>query len=279
MRTRKQPPKAGPRPGKTAVPTALSDAATDPERARIAEGTADQPGRWWSFGPYVSERAWGTVREDYSAEGRAWEYFPHDHSRSRAYRWSEDGLAGICDAEQRLCFALAFWNGRDPILKERIFGLTGNEGNHGEDAKEYWWYVDATPTASWLRWRYHYPQDTFPYDTLVSENRGRAGLGDGFTVELPTGSGRHVDLGTVADDVERRLLRLFLSDETGRRPIWASCELFQQDAAWRDELLFHEYFHGETGEGLGASHQTGWTALAAALVADRGRRVHRQNKP
>ena len=157
----------------TAVPPSLSDAATDPERARIAEGTADQPGRWWSFGPYVSERAWGTVREDYSAEGRAWEYFPHDHSRSRAYRWSEDGLGGICDAEQRLCFALAFWNGRDPILKERIFGLTGNEGNHGEDAKEYWWYVDATPTASWLRWRYHYPQDAFPYATLVSENRRR----------------------------------------------------------------------------------------------------------
>jgi hypothetical protein len=121
----------------------------------------------------VSERAWGTVREDYSADGRAWDYFPHDHARSRAYRWSEDGLAGVCDVEQRLCFALAFWNGRDPILKERIFGLTGPEGNHGEDAKEYWWYVDATPTASWLRWRYHYPHDAFPYATLVSEGRRR----------------------------------------------------------------------------------------------------------
>ena len=140
----------------TAVPPSLSGAATDPERARIAEGTADRPGTWWSFGPYVSERAWSTVREDYSAGGSAWEYFPHDHARSRAYRWSEDGLAGICDSEQRLCFALALWNGRDPILKEGIFGLTGNEGNHAEDAKEYWWYVDPTPTASWLRWRYHY---------------------------------------------------------------------------------------------------------------------------
>ena len=157
----------------TTVAPPVAHVATDPERVRIAEGTADQPGRWWAFGPYVSERAWGTVREDYSAEGRAWDYFPHDHARSRAYRWSEDGLAGMCDLEQRLCFALAFWNGRDPILKERIFGLTGPEGNHGEDAKEYWWYVDATPTASWLRWRYHYPHDAFPYDTLAAEARRR----------------------------------------------------------------------------------------------------------
>jgi hypothetical protein len=121
----------------------------------------------------MSERAWGTVREDYSADGRAWDSFPHDHARSRAYRWSEDGLAGMCDVEQSLCFALSFWNGRDPILKERIFGLTSTEGNHGEDAKEYWWYVDATPSASWLRWRYYYPHDAFPYATLVSEGRRR----------------------------------------------------------------------------------------------------------
>src|SRR5437899_8017067 len=157
----------------TTIASSVARAATDPERARIAEGTADQPGRWWAFGPYVSERAWGTVREDYSADGRAWEYLPHDHARSRTYRWSEDGLAGMCDVEQRLCFALAFWNGRDPILKERIFGLTGPEGNHGEDAKEYWWYVDATPSHSYLRWRYHYPQAAFPYDDLVAENARR----------------------------------------------------------------------------------------------------------
>ena len=113
------------------------------------------------------------MREDDSANGTPWEYFPYEHARSRAYRWSEDGLAGICDIEQRMCFALAFWNGRDPTLKERIFGLTGNEGNHSEDAKEYWWYVDGTPTASWLRWRYHYPQAEFPYARLREENAKR----------------------------------------------------------------------------------------------------------
>ena len=110
------------------------------------------------------------MREDYSADGDAWRYFPFDHAHSRAYRWSEDGLAGLCDREQRLCFALSFWNGRDPILKERIFGLSGPEGNHGEDAKEYWWSLDATPTYSWLRWRYHYPQAEFPYERLRQEN-------------------------------------------------------------------------------------------------------------
>jgi Glycosyl hydrolase family 63 C-terminal domain len=129
---------------------------------------------WRHWGPYLSERAWGTVREDYSAGGDAWDSFPHDDARSRAYRWSEDGLGGICDDRQILCFALAFWNGRDPILKERIFGLTGTEGNHGEDAKEYWWYLDSTPTHSWMRWRYMYPQAEFPYARLVEENRSRS---------------------------------------------------------------------------------------------------------
>jgi hypothetical protein len=132
---------------------------------------------WRRWGPYLSERAWGTVREDYSPDGDAWDYFPHDHARSRAYRWSEDGLAGISDDRQILCFGLAFWNGRDPILKERIFGLTGPEGNHGEDAKEYWWYLDSTPTHSFMRWRYMYPQAEFPYARLVAENRAR-GKGD-----------------------------------------------------------------------------------------------------
>ncbi len=128
---------------------------------------------WRRWGPYLAERAWGTVREDYSADGDAWTYFPHDHARSRAYRWSEDGLAGICDDRQELCFALAFWNGRDPILKERVFGLSGHEGNHGEDAKEYWFFLDSTPTHSWMRWRYHYPQAEFPYARLVDENARR----------------------------------------------------------------------------------------------------------
>ena len=128
---------------------------------------------WRAWGPYLSDRAWGTVREDYSEHGTAWEYFPHDHARSRAYRWNEDGLGGISDSHQRLCFGWAFWNGRDPILKERIFGLTGNEGNHGEDAKEYWWYLDSTPTHSFMRWRYWYPQAEFPYSELLDENRSR----------------------------------------------------------------------------------------------------------
>jgi hypothetical protein len=131
---------------------------------------------WRHWGPYLSERAWGTVREDYSPGGTAWDYFPHDHARSRAYRWNEDGLGGVCDDRQTLCFALAFWNGHDPILKERIFGLTGPEGNHGEDAKEYWWYLDSTPTHSFMRWRYMYPHTAFPYDRLVAENRARGRL-------------------------------------------------------------------------------------------------------
>jgi hypothetical protein len=129
--------------------------------------------QWRRWGPYLSERAWGTVREDYSADGDAWSSFPHDHARSRAYRWSEDGLGGICDDRQLLCLAFAFWNGRDRILKERVFGLTGHEGNHGEDAKEYWWYLDSTPTHSWMRWRYVYPQGAFPYDELLTENARR----------------------------------------------------------------------------------------------------------
>jgi hypothetical protein len=142
--------------------------------ARLGEPRTGSTCDWKSIGPYLSERAWGTVREDYSANGDAWGSFPFDHARSRAYRWSEDGLAGICDRAQRLCFALSFWNGRDPILKERIFGLAGPEGNHGEDGKDYWWYLDATPTASWLSWRYHYPQSEFPYARLRQENAQRS---------------------------------------------------------------------------------------------------------
>jgi len=141
-------------------------------------------GRAW--GPYLAERAWGTVREDYSADGDAWAYLPFDHARSRAFRWSEDGLAGWSDLSQRLCLAFAFWNGCDPILKERVFGLSNTEGNHGEDAKDYWWYLDATPDASWLRWRYHYPQAAFPYDELRAEN-ARRGRDDSEYELLDTG--------------------------------------------------------------------------------------------
>lgn len=128
---------------------------------------------WLSWGPYLSERQWGTVREDYSAGGNAWDYFSHDQARSRAYRWGEDGLAGISDPEQKLCFAIALWNGRDPILKERLFGLTNGEGNHGEDVKEYYFYVDNTPTHSYMKWLYKYPQNPFPYQNLVQENARR----------------------------------------------------------------------------------------------------------
>jgi Glycosyl hydrolase family 63 C-terminal domain len=128
---------------------------------------------WKRWGPYVSERAWGTVREDYSPHGTAWDYLPHDHARSKAYRWGEDGLAGICDRHQQLCFALALWNGQDPILKERLFGLTGPEGNHGEDVKEYYYYLDNTPTHSYMHYLYKYPQHAFPYTQLVEENRRR----------------------------------------------------------------------------------------------------------
>jgi hypothetical protein len=131
------------------------------------------PQVWRKWGPYLSERQWGTVREDYSADGSAWEYFPHDHARSRAYRWGEDGIGGICDETQQLCFALAMWNGRDPILKERLFGLTGPEGNHGEDSKELYFYLDATPSHSYLKMLYKYPQAEYPYARLVDENRRR----------------------------------------------------------------------------------------------------------
>jgi len=145
-----------------------------PERVRIEED-AQREKNWKRWGPYLSERQWGTVREDYSADGDVWAYFTHEHARSRAYRWGEDGLLGICDRECRLCFAIALWNGRDPFLKERLFGLTGPEGNHGEDVKECYFYLDSTPTHSWMRALYKYPQAEFPYERLRAENarRGR----------------------------------------------------------------------------------------------------------
>ena len=148
------------------------------EKERIIH--SDATSSWKKWGPYVSDRQWGTVREDYSKDGSAWEYFPHDMARSRAYRWSEDGIGGISDDQQHLCFALAFWNYKDPIIKERFFGLTGNEGNHGEDVKEYYYYQDSTPTHSYMRMMYRYPHDEFPYDQLVSENKRRSREDDEF---------------------------------------------------------------------------------------------------
>jgi Mannosylglycerate hydrolase MGH1-like glycoside hydrolase domain len=145
------------------------------EDDRLA-ASAEREAHWKRWGPYLSERQWGTVREDYSANGDAWNYFPHDHARSRVYRWGEDGISGICDRHQHICFALALWNEKDPILKERLFGLTNREGNHGEDVKEYYYYLDATPTGSYLKYLYKYPQAEFPYDQLVAVNGKRTKL-------------------------------------------------------------------------------------------------------
>src|SRR6478609_4580095 len=136
------------------------------EQKRLEEANQKQV-PWKQWGPYLSERQWGTVREDYSQNGDAWNYLTHEQSRSRAYRWGEDGIAGFSDEDLTLCFALALWNGRDPNLKERLFGLTNSEGNHGEDVKEYYFYLDATPSSAWLKWRYHYPHATYPYEDLV----------------------------------------------------------------------------------------------------------------
>jgi hypothetical protein len=174
-------------------PDKLPDTA---EHRRLAEATGRaeddlfHANPWYEWGPYLSERAWGTVREDYSENGDAWSSFPHDHARSRAYRWNEDGMAGLSDIHHELCLGLSLWNGADPILKERMFGLTGPQGNHGEDAKEYWWYLEGLPSHALLRWRYHYPQAAFPYQDLIEEN-GRRGLED-FEYEL-------LDTGAFAD--------------------------------------------------------------------------------
>ena len=160
------------------------------ERKRLT-AAREEAVPWRKWGPYLSERQWGTVREDYSVNGDAWNYFPHDHARSRSYHWGEDGLAGFSDDQQLLCFALALWNGRDPILKERLFGLTNAEGNHGEDVKEYYFYLDSTPSHSYMKWLYKYPQRAFPYDDLVATNRHRSR--SEFEYEL-------IDTGVFADD-------------------------------------------------------------------------------
>src|SRR5262245_14224390 len=142
------------------------------EQRRLEEAR-EQGIEWRKWGPYLSERQWGTVREDYSEDGDAWNYFTHDQARSRAYRWGEDGLAGFSDDEQRVCFALALWNGQDPILKERLFGLANSEANHGEDVKEYYFYLDSTPTHSYMKYLYKYPQRAYPYSDLIETNRRR----------------------------------------------------------------------------------------------------------
>jgi hypothetical protein len=170
--------------------SAIASAAACTEQKRLNDAR-DKGIPWKKWGPYLSERQWGTVREDYSDDGNAWNYFSHDQARSRAYRWGEDGIAGISDDKQQLCFALAFWNGRDPILKERLFGLTNSEGNHGEDVKEYYFYLDSTPTHSYMKYLYKYPQREFPYQDLVETNQRRSR--DEFEYEL-------LDTGVFDDD-------------------------------------------------------------------------------
>jgi hypothetical protein len=181
------------------------------EESRL-EASRERKEHWKRWGPYLSERAWGTVREDYSEHGTAWEYLPHDHARSRAYRWNEDGIAGICDRHQKICFGVALWNGKDPILKERLFGLTGDEGNHGEDVKECYYYLDNTPTHSYMKYLYKYPHAAFPYQELVEENR-RRGKGEREFELLDTGvfkDGRYFDVFVeyAKADVEDILVRI-----------------------------------------------------------------------
>jgi hypothetical protein len=163
-------------------PAASAAPVAGAERARLADDVA-RKSNWKRWGPYLSERQWGTVREDYSPDGSAWDYFPHEHARSRAYRWGEDGLLGLTDRQCRLCFAVALWNGKDPILKERLFGLTNPQGNHGEDVKEVYYYVDSTPTHSYMKALYRYPQARYPYERLVEENARRSRDEDEFEIE------------------------------------------------------------------------------------------------
>jgi len=182
------------------------------ERLRLSEDSKREQ-NWKRWGPYLSERQWGTVREDYSANGECWDYFPHDHARSRTYRWGEDGLLGFCDREGRLCFGLALWNGQDPILKERLFGLGTKEGNHGEDVKECYFYQDSTPTHSYMKALYKYPQRAFPYDELVQENKRRTRMEPEFEL-IDTGifaEGRYFDIQieyakVAADDILIRIV-------------------------------------------------------------------------
>src|ERR1700685_3585709 len=201
-----------------------------PEQQRLAEAEA-RTKYWKRWGPYLAERAWGTVREDYSPTGEAWEYFTHDASRSRVYRWTEDGILGICDNHQRLCFSLAFWNGVDPILKERLFGLTSNEGNHGEDVKEVYYYLEGTPTHSYFKGLYKYPQSRFPYDDLVAENHRRTRLDPEYELE-DTGvfaENRYFDI--FADYAKRDVDDVFIRVRVANRGP-ATAQLFLLPTLW-----------------------------------------------
>jgi Glycosyl hydrolase family 63 C-terminal domain len=207
------------------MPKTINKTRTLTAEEERLEQSRERKAHWKRWGPYLSERAWGTVREDYSVYGTAWDYLPHDHARSRAYRWNEDGLAGICDRHQTICFALSLWNGRDPILKERMFGLTGSEGNHGEDVKEYYFYLDSTPTHSYMKYLYKYPQAEFPYEQLVEENRRRGKLASEFEL-IDTGvfnDDRYFDVFVeyAKADVEDILVRISVANR-GAEPAWVN---------------------------------------------------------
>jgi hypothetical protein len=217
----------------------------NPEQVRLGED-ATRAQDWKRWGPYLAERQWGTVREDYSATGECWSYFPHDHARSRTYRWGEDGLMGICDRQGRMCFAIALWNGQDPILKERLFGLTGEEGNHGEDVKESYFYLDSTPTHSYMRALYKYPQRAYPYQWLVEENRRRSRKDAEFEI-TDTGifeEGRYFDVQTEYAKISPNdiLVRLRI-DNRGPEP-WT---LHVLPTLW----YRNGWSWGRTGEGYG----------------------------
>jgi hypothetical protein len=238
-------------------------AAANPEQQRLAEEEA-RAKHWKRWGPYLAERAWGTVREDYSPDGAAWEFFPHDHARSRVYRWTEDGILGICDNHQYLCFALAFWNGEDPILKERLFGLNGHEGNHGEDVKEVYYYLDATPTHSYLKGLYKYPQAEFPYSYLVNENKRRTPQNTEFELE-DTGvfnEGRYFDIFAeyAKNDVDDILIRI---TAVNRGPESASLALlptlwFRNTWSWNthDDPAARPHLRKSAAPAIEASHPT-----------------------
>jgi hypothetical protein len=237
-----------------------------PELERLA-ADSERRENWKRWGPYLSERQWGTVREDYSPWGSCWDYLPHDHARSRAYRWGEDGLLGITDRECRLCFALALWNGKDPILKERLFGLTGPEGNHGEDVKELYYYLDATPTGSYLKGLYKYPQAAYPYQWLVEENRRRGKLEPEFEL-IDTGifaASRYFDVTAeyaknAPDDIFIRITitncgpdpaTLHVLPQLWFRNLWSWGETFEYKGSERPRI-----FQSEGVGTVAASHPT-----------------------
>ena len=227
------------------------------EAQRLREDSAREK-NWKRWGTYLSERQWGTVREDYSEDGNCWGYFTHDQARSRAYRWGEDGLLGFSDRQCRLCFSLALWNGRDPILKERLFGLTGNEGNHGEDCKEYYFYLDSTPTHSYMKFLYKYPQAAFPYTRLIEENRRRSRTDPEFEL-LDTGvfdDDRYFDVFVeyAKASPEDLLLRLTVinrgpdpSELTVLPTIW-----FRNTWSWGLDVRRPRMRQGESGPGVSA---------------------------